>query len=70
MDAITRSIERHRKKSEKKKRPQENAKVPWGCGMGWPEPKDFASREEYVKARQAADPDYAPGHDGKLWAIV
>jgi hypothetical protein len=70
MDAIERSIKRHQKKLKTKKHPQKRAKVPWGCGMGWPEAKDFPTREEYIAARIAADPDYTPSHDGRLWMLV
>ena len=70
MSAIEKSVRRHQDKLEKKKKPQERAKVPWGCGLGWPEAKDFANQAEYIAARQAADPDYTPNHDGRLWMIV
>ncbi len=55
--------------------PQPEA-VSAGCGMGWPEAKDRPGHVageygmDYVAARRAADPNYAYGHDGKLWAIV
>jgi hypothetical protein len=69
MSAIEKSIERHRHKLAKKK-PEKKQKVPWGCGLGWPEPKDFPTYAAYVAARKAADPDYTPNHDGRLWLIV
>jgi hypothetical protein len=69
MSAIEKSIERHQKKLATKKQPQKVSSVPWGCGMGWPEAKDYPSRAEYIAARVAADPNYAPGHDGRLWML-
>ena len=68
--AVERSIRRQKEKLAKRKPVRKTSPVPWGVGMGWPEPHDFDSRAEYIAARQAADPDYAYGHDGRLWAIV
>ena len=70
MDAIQKSIERHQRKLKTKKQPEVRATVSWGCGMGWPEAKDFPTQAEYVSAKRAADPEYAQGHDNTLWMIV
>lgn len=69
MNAVEKSIQRHAKKLATKKIPPK-VKVGWGVGMGWPELKDFDTRAEYVEARMAADPEYSPTHDGKLWMLV
>ena len=39
-------------------------------GMGHPEAKDLWPTQDEVEARIAADPDYTPNHDGRLWLIV
>lgn len=70
MSAIEKSIARNKTKRAKQRQKEEKRKVPWGCGLGWPESNDYPTREDYVAARKAADPDYAPGHDGRLWAVV
>ena len=70
MNAIEKSIKRHQQKLRTKKQPQKRPKVPWGCGMGWPEAKDFPTQAEYIAARLAADPEYTPNHDGRIYAIV
>ncbi|MEI6864220.1 MAG: hypothetical protein WCK46_02550 [Candidatus Adlerbacteria bacterium] len=69
MDAVAKSIKRHEEKLRRKKPPQEVSKVPWGCGMGWPELKDYESLDAYVAARRAADPSYTFSHDGRFWLL-
>jgi len=50
--AVEKSIERHRAK--KALRDRQSSKrggdhgVPYGCGMGWPERKDFETQAEYL----------------------
>jgi hypothetical protein len=68
-DAVAKSIRRHERKLQVKKPPQEAEKVPWGCGLGWPERRDFPNEAAYVAARRAADPDYSSAHDGRLWLL-
>jgi hypothetical protein len=70
MSAIEKAIRRHQEKLKTKKQPRVHAKVPWNCGLGWPEIKDFPTQADYVAARRATDPDYVPSHDGRLWLIV
>jgi hypothetical protein len=72
MNAIEKSIRRHQEKAalREKQQRKKGGPVPWGCGMGWPERKDFATEAEYIAARRAADPNYTPNHDGRLWPIV
>ncbi|MES2202889.1 MAG: hypothetical protein V4474_00995 [Patescibacteria group bacterium] len=74
--AVEKSIERHKVKAalraKQKAKTGGDTGVPhgWGWGMGWPERKDFATEAEYVAYRRKMDPHYAPGHDGRLYAIV
>lgn len=68
--AVEKSVRRQQEKLKKRRPPRATSPVPWGCGLGWPERKDFPDVAAYVAARRAADPDYAYGHDGRLWAIV
>lgn len=68
--AVEKSMRRQQEKLKKRRPTRATSPVPWGCGLGWLERKDFESVAAYVAARQAAEPDYAYGHDGRLWAIV
>ena len=67
--ATDKSIKRHREKLQRRGQ-SPSSHIPWGLGMGWPKANDFLTQADYIAARKAADPEYTPSHDGKLWAIV
>ena len=69
MDAVEKAIRRHEEKLRTKKTPVRKPGVPWGCGMGWPELKDFDSAAEYEAARRKHDSEYSFNHDGRFWLL-
>jgi hypothetical protein len=70
MSAVDKSIARHKRKLERKKKNVKEVFVNSGCGMGWPEGKDSGSRADYIAQRLQTDPEYSPNHDGRLYMIV
>jgi len=61
-NVIEKSIQRHVKKAAQRKVPEVSIPVPRGCGMGWPEMKDWNGPGDI-------NDDDNPCHDQKKWLL-